>query len=282
MKYLINDQIVDYDAASVHVRDLSLLRGYGIFDFFRLVGLQPLFMKDHLERFFGSADQLRLKCPVGRKALRKFIYEIINLNGIQNSGIRLLLTGGESDSGYSIGEPTLVVMNEPINPLPETQFTDGIKLITHEYLRDLPEIKTTQYLMGIYKQPVLKKAGAADLLYHWNGSVSELTRSNFFIITDQNTIVTPDKDVLPGVNRKHVLNMARDHYNIEERHLQLDEVFAAKEAFITGTTKKVMPVVQVDDQLIGQGMPGPVTKDLQVRYESYMSDYLKSESGDTN
>ena len=126
LKFIVNDQIVDQDKAHIHVTDLNLLRGYGVFDFFRCVGLKPLFFHDHIERFFSSADTLRLKCPVGRKQLRAMIQEIININGIENSGIRMVLTGGESDTGYSIGKPTLFVINEPINPLPIDHFEKGI------------------------------------------------------------------------------------------------------------------------------------------------------------
>ena len=82
LKYILNDQIIDEDKAFVHVSDLSLLRGYGVFDFFRLVGLQPLYFEDHLARFFRSADALRLKCPVGRKQLRTLINEMIVANNV--------------------------------------------------------------------------------------------------------------------------------------------------------------------------------------------------------
>ena len=140
IKYIHNDQIIDQDKAFVHVSDLALLRAYGVFDFFRLVNLQPLFFDDHIERFFNSADILRLKCPIGRKKLKSLILEIISINKIQNSGIRILLTGGESPNGYVVGKPTLFVINEPINPLPESHFSNGIKLITATYRSTIVEL----------------------------------------------------------------------------------------------------------------------------------------------
>lgn len=273
-KCILNDQILDLDKAHVHITDLALLRAYGIFDFFRLVDLKPLFFKDHIERFFNSADRLRLKCPVGRKHLRNLILELIEANQIKNSGIRLVLTGGESPNGYAIGNPTLFVLNEPINPLPEQHFTQGIKLVSHEYLRDIPEVKTINYLMGIYKMPEVQEKGATDLLYHWNGKISELTRSNFFIVDQHDKIITPGDEILKGINRKHVLELARNHFKVEERDLFMDELQTAKEAFITGTTKKVMPVVQIDDLVIGDGKPGEITRRLQKLYDEYMDSYI--------
>lgn len=275
LKFILNDQIIDQDKAFVHVSDLALLRSYGVFDFFRLIGLKPLYFNDHVERFFKSADTLRLKCPIGRKSLKSMILEIIEANNIENSGIRLVLTGGESATGYSIGEPTLFVINEPINPLPEEHFSKGIKLITHEYLRDLPEVKSINYLMGIYKLPEIKEKGALDLLFHSDGKLSEVTRSNFFIVDHDDHIVTAGKGVLQGVNRKHVISMASESYKVDERDLLIDELKNCKEAFITGTTKKVMPVYQIDDLIIGDGKVGPITKDLQQLYDRYIEDYLK-------
>ena len=275
MKCILNDQILDLKRATVHVSDLALLRAYGVFDFFRLVNLQPLFFDDHIERFFHSADVLRLKCPVGRKNLKSMILELISANRIENSGIRIVLTGGESPNGYSIGNPTLFVLNEPINPLPAEHFTDGIKLISHEYLRDIPEVKTINYLMGIYKMQAVQEKGATDLLYHWNGKISELTRSNFFIVDNKDNILTPGNGVLKGINRMHVLAMAKNYFKVGERDIYMDELVHAKEAFITGTTKKIMPIVQVDDLVIGNGKPGEITFKLQHIYKEYIEEYIK-------
>ena len=276
MKCILNDQIIDQDKAYIHITDLALLRAYGIFDFFRIVELKPLFFEDHVDRFFTSAERLRLKCPVGKNHLKSMIIELIAANNIKNSGIRMVLTGGESPNGYAIGNPTLFVINEPINPLPENHFSEGIRLISHEYLRDLPEVKTINYLMGIYLTPEIQAKGATDVLYHWNGKISELTRSNFFIVDKNDTIVTPGNGILKGINRMHLLSVAGKHFKVEERDIFMDELKIAREAFITGTTKKVMPVVQVDDLKIGDGKPGETTMKLQQLYDDYIDVFIRS------
>lgn len=276
MKCILNDQIIDQDKAYVHITDLALLRAYGIFDFFRLVELKPLFFDDHVDRFFTSAERLRLKCPVEKNHLKSMIMELIAANNIKHSGIRMVLTGGESPNGYAIGNPTLFVINEPINPLPENHFSEGIRLISHEYLRDMPEVKTINYLMGIYLAPEVQAKGATDVLYHWNGKISELTRSNFFIVDQHGTIATPGNGILKGINRKHVLSAAQQHFKTEERDIFMDELKTAREAFITGTTKKVMPVVQVDDLKIGDGKPGETTMKLQQLYDDYIDAFIRS------
>ena len=129
--------------------------------------------------------------------------------------------------------------------------------------------------MGIYHLPDIQAAGALDLLFHWNGKISELTRSNFFIVDQNDRIVTAGKGVLKGINRKHVLQLAREEFEVEERDIFMNELPAAREAFLTGTTKKVTPIVQIDDIVIGDGRPGPVTQRLQQMYDEYIEQYLK-------
>jgi len=278
LKYILNDRLVDAEHARLHVSDLAVLRGYGIFDFFRLQGRIPLFIDDHLDRFSNSASVLRLKAPVSRAQLKHLILEMLEVNAIENSGVRLVLTGGESENGYDIGTPTLFAINEPINPIPGDHFHKGVKILTCEYLRDIPHVKTINYAMGIYKLPEIRAAGALDLLFHWKGKISELTRSNFFIVNKAGTIITPHQDILKGITRRHVLALAKTKYEIEERDIYLDEVYAAEEAFITGTTKKVMPVIQVDDHTIGNGQPGPVSKHLLEALEFYIHRYVRNDA----
>ncbi len=278
LKFILNDQIVDQDKALIHVSDLALLRAYGVFDFFRLVNLTPLFFDNHIDRFFNSAHSLRLKCPLDKVQLKTLILKLISLNKINNSGIRIVLTGGESPNGYSIGDPKLFVINEPINPLPEDDFKKGIKLVSHKFLRALPEVKSINYLVGIYNMPKAQKAGATDLLFYWDDKISELTRSNFFIVDQNDKVITAKDGILKGVNRQHVLDIATSKFIVEERDLFMQELSTAKEAFITGTTKKVMPVKQIDDLVIGNGNRGQVTYELQKMFEQFINKKISEPS----
>ena len=101
------------------------------------------------------------------------------------------------------------------------------------------------------------------------------------MVGQEDKIVTAGKGVLNGVNRKHVISMAKAHFEVDERDMYMDELSHAKEAFITGTTKKVMPVYQIDDIIIGNGLPGPITIKLQHQYEKYISEFLKKDGSDS-
>ncbi|PIQ21491.1 MAG: hypothetical protein COW65_08740 [Cytophagales bacterium CG18_big_fil_WC_8_21_14_2_50_42_9] len=115
------------------------------------------------------------------------------------------------------------------------------------------------YVTGIRLQQQIKEQGADDVLYHQNGVVTEFPRSNFFIVTPDNRVLTPPEDILKGITRKNVLELAGKKYQAEEGIVTLADIAQAKEAFTTSTTKRILPIVQVDGQLIGNGKPGVIT-----------------------
>lgn len=262
---MVNGVLKRIEDASLPIDDLALLRGYGIFDFFRLSNGVPLFMDDHLDRFYYGAAKARLPVSQSKEELRSKILELISRNNMPVSGIRIVLTGGTGEGAYKIGKPNLVVTQEPIHFPTEEMYCKGIKLITHEYLRDLPQVKTINYMTGIWLQDEIQRQGAFDVLYYHKGIVHELTRSNLFMVRKDGAIQTPKENVLPGITRKHIIRAIQDNYPIDERSFSMGELYAAKEVFLTGTTKKVLPVRQIDDHLYGD--PGEVTKDVMRMFE---------------
>jgi branched-chain amino acid aminotransferase len=130
------------------------------------------------------------------------------------------------------------------------QTLQGIRLASFEYQRQLPRVKTTDYLMAIHLQPWMKEQGADDILYYSNGIVRECPRSNFFMIKD-GKIITSANQMLLGITRKNILKIAAEN-NIpfEERDITIDEVKTADEAFITSSTKRVTAVRQIDEYIL--------------------------------
>ena len=257
----INDTFVPRERAHLHVDDLALQRGYGVFDFFRLHEGKPVFLDDHLDRFEFSASRMRLPLGRTRDELKQILAELIERNGMPNSGVRLTLTGGYAADGYTIVTPNLVIVQRAISVNP--QLAMGVRLTTFEHQRQLCDVKTIDYLMAIWLQPLLAERGADDVLYHQGGVISECPRSNAYIVTPGGRLATPGRNILKGVNRKHVLEVARGQMVVEERDVHLDEIRDAKEAFITSTTKGVVPVVRVDARPIGDGQPGEATRWLR-------------------
>jgi branched-chain amino acid aminotransferase len=251
-KYVfINGDFIAEEKAAIHFRDLSFQRGYGIFDFFRLQGNTPLFLEDHLNRFYLSAKGMRLPVPYSSQELTILISELIQKNNDPNTGIRLSLTGGLSVDGYNLGQPNFLLSQHTFTSPSEEQRKAGIKLFTYPFQRQLPQIKTIDYLMAIWLQPWRIEKKADDILYYLNNSVTECPRSNFFLVTADNKIITPAENVLKGVTRQKVIDVAKKHFPVEERRLGYEEISAAKEAFITSTTKQLLPVSQIDETVFG-------------------------------
>jgi branched-chain amino acid aminotransferase len=274
-KAFFNGQFIDEDKAALHVSDLSIQRGYGIFDFFRTIEHVPLFLDDYLDRFYRSAEALRLPVDLNRDKLTSVIQELIDQNKIPESGIRLTLTGGYSPDSYELAIPNFLITQVVLKPMPARWTENGMKLITHEYLRDLPFVKSINYLTAVWLQEKVRHAKADDILYHKNNEVSELPRSNFFIVTKDDVIVTPGNNILHGITRMKLLEMASALYKIEERTLTLHEVLDAKEAFMTSTTKQLVPIVQIDNNTIGNGRPGAITTALNTRFRVLCDEFCR-------
>lgn len=262
MVAFIHGEFVQVENAFVHVSDLAVQRGYGIFDFFKISNGHPFFLNDYLDRFYHSASIMRLNVPYDRKELTRHIFTLIEQNGLPDSGIKMILTGGYSIDGYQPAQPNLILTQHPLVLPGSEQITQGVKIITYDFVRDIPEVKTINYSMGIWLLKRVNDHAAYDVLYHKDGIVSEFPRSNFFIVTDNNVVVTPSINVLRGITRKNIISFDAQKFEVKEAPVTLDDIRSAKEAFLTSTTKRIVPVVKIDDNLVGNGKPGPVSQAL--------------------
>ncbi len=268
----INNSFVPYRDATLHISDVGLQRGFGIFDYFISVNGAIPFFDDYLNRFYLSAEKLNLKVPFDRGDLKKKIYHLLNENKLAITGIKLLLTGGFADDLYMPTDPNFLIINIPVPNYSDT-YSDGIKLLLLDYVRYLPEVKTTFYLPALSLLPELKRIGALETLYHHKGIVYETTRANFFIIKN-GVLITPSEGILKGITRKHVLKVARLQMKVEERIVKLDEIFDSDEIFITGTSKHILPVVNIDGKIIANGRPGTITNKLAQDFKAYYQDQI--------
>src|SRR5215210_6079001 len=258
----VNNQFIEESKATLGIRDLSIQRGYGIFDFFRTSNYVPLFLDDYLDRFFKSAGALRLQPKYSREELKDIISEMIRKNKVPDSGFKMILTGGYSSDGYELSSPNFIIIQQPVQLPGIEKFDKGLKIILYEYMRDLPYAKSINYLMAVYLQDEIQQHKADDVLYHKDGYILEFPRSNVFIVTQDHTVVTPAENVLHGITRMKVLELASKQYKVEERAITVDELGSAAEVFLTSTTKPILPVLTIDNKSVGGGNPGEVTTSL--------------------
>ena len=122
MAAFINDRFIENDEALLHVSDLSIQRGYGIFDFFRTINGIPLFLHDHLDRFYASASAMHLPLKKTPEELSFIVHELIKKTGVSEAGIRIMLTGGNSTDSYHPAEPNLVITCNPVQTATQADF----------------------------------------------------------------------------------------------------------------------------------------------------------------
>ena len=257
---IINGDFVLASEARLLISDLALQRGYGIFDFFRTVNNQPLFMEDHLDRFYQSATTMHMSAAVERQALRKMILQLIEKNSLPDAGIRITLTGGYSKDGYTLGQPNLLITQNAFS-FNRDNFYSGISLVTYDHQRQLPNVKTIDYLHAIFLQPFIKESHADDVLYYHDKEITECPRANFFIVTKKDEVITPAKNILKGITRKKILELSTGTFEVQTKMITSADIHEAKEAFITSTTKMILPVNRIDGKKFQA--PGEVTKKIQ-------------------
>ncbi|MCC7004510.1 aminotransferase class IV family protein [Candidatus Nomurabacteria bacterium] len=262
-------KIIPMKSVGLKLNDIGVLRGYGSFDFMRAYNGQPFMLKDHYNRFKNSSQSLGLKIPITEKQLEKIIKDLLLKNKMKDASLRLVMTGGETLDGMTFKKPIFFMLMEDTYDTAPKLLKSGVKLITNEFQRSIPESKTTNYMNAVRLSDEKKKRGAFEILYVYKSKVLEGAFSNFFIIKG-NKLITAKENILHGITRKIILEIAPKVFKVEVRDVNISELKTADEAFVTGTNKKVTPVVQIDNLKIGDGKVGGKTKLLMKLLEEYI------------
>ncbi len=260
----LNGKITDVASARFHFNDLGVLRGYGLFDYFQTYNGRPFQWDWYWERFERSARILRIPCPLTKDETHRIVSELYALQGEENCAFRFLLTGGFTADSISMQAPNMIILSEDLHKDVPGEHENGIAVMTYEFVRDLPMLKSTDYKHLLILRQDFPEKGVSDVLFHKNGFISELSRSNVFIVKD-NKLITPDKDILEGITRRTVLELARPDFDIEIRPVTLQETLEADEVFTTSTTKRVLPITRIDEHVVGNGKIGPKSQVLLDR-----------------
>ena len=263
-QWYIDGRWVHPHQATISINDTAVLRAYSVFESLRTYDRRPFHLDEHLTRLYRSAQLIDLDIPYSREQVTTIVREVIERNAYKHATIRIFVTGGETeDSILPSGQPALIVLITPLGERDMQRFANGSRVITTHLQRIMPEAKTNNYVAAVRALKEAARRNASDALFvNEHDHVLEATRSNFFIFRGD-TLVTPRQGILIGVTRNVVLDLARSRFPIEERPILLDELAQAGEAFITSSSREILPVVQIDDLLIGNGKPGPHTYELE-------------------
>lgn len=266
MQYFIENQFVSEDKASIHVHDLGLLRGYGVYECFRCYGKTPFYLEEHLTRFFDSSHDQSLPVPYSRAELLEIINTLIRKNNCNDLVFKIFLTAGSSEDHITYNANTrLIIICHAFKPIDEAFYKRGFRVqpIIHE--RHDPHIKTTAYAAGIKSVFHAKKQGFDDCMYmDRDKNMLELTTSNLFFVK-QNKLITPSEKILFGMTRLVAIKIAHTlGISVEQRRIVFDELSSFDEVFCTSTLKKILPVTKIGSQ--GYTI-GPISKKFILSFD---------------
>ena len=276
-KIYIAGKLYDKADAKVSVYDHGLLYGDGVFEGIRSYAGKVFRMEEHLDRLWNSAKAIVLEIPMSKSEMARAIEDTLATNGIKDGYIRVVVTRGAGTLGLDpnrCSNPQVIIITDHIALYPEETYTKGLEIITVSTQRNhpaalSPRIKSLNYLNNILAKIEGLQAGCVEaLMLNQKGEVAECTGDNIFLVRKGRLLTPPNEaGILEGVTRDAVMDLARrGGIEVLETPLTKHDVYIADECFLTGTAAEVVPVVKVDSRTIGDGRPGPTTRDLMKRF----------------
>ena len=276
----VNGRYVPYRGASVHIDDRGYTFADGVYEVVAIVDGRFVDEAPHLDRLERSLKELRMALPMSRRAIEFVLREVVRRNRVRNGIVYLQMSRAVAprDHPFPANPKTqFVSWARSGKPYPAAHAEDGVKAITVPDIRwGRCDIKSTALLPNILAKQLAREAGAYEAwLIDEDGNVTEGSSSNAWIITAKGELVTRSTDaaILSGITRLTVRELAKEEgLRLVERSFSLAEAKEAREAFVTSASSPVVPVTQIDDQVIGNGKPGSTTLKLRERYLRYMSE----------
>lgn len=281
----LNGFFVASENARVSIFDRGFCYGDGLFETMRAYKGKVFRLDLHLDRLYQSAPLIYLDLPLTRREMGVIVRETLKINKVSNAIVRLTLTRGESASGLRIDPntpPTMVVHTRPLERLPEYMYQDGVNISlissSASKIANLRvQVKSGNYLSHILLREMASANNCQEaILLDENNRITDGTTSNIFMVRD-NVLITPQVNeyVLPGVTRHVVLEIARKRgIPCREQILTPQDVYSADEVFLTNTGIELLPVHQADNQVIGDGKPGFLTKMLYREFLKFVDEQV--------
>jgi branched-chain amino acid aminotransferase len=266
----LNGKYVTFDKACLPLNDLGIVRGYGVFDFIRTYNGIPFRLQKHVQRLQNSAEIIGLSLPWSTEEIEAIAKNTLERNNLPEANIRIVVTGGSSIDFISpMGKPSIMVIVTPVTQYSREYYEQGVKVITVQIERSLPGAKSLNYISAITALQQAKLTNAVEALYvDRQGHVSEGTTTNLFVFRGDK-LITPQENILNGVTRDIVLQLAKDKFEIIKQPIDYSDLSNCDEVFITATNKEIMPVVQIDELTISTGKPGANTQTIMDLFYKY-------------
>lgn len=266
----LNGKYIPLAQACLPLNDLGIVRGFGVFDFLRTYNGVPFKLQEHVQRLQNSATLIGLSLPWSIAEIEEITKNTLTHNHLPEANIRIVVTGGASaDFITPLGQPSLMVIVTPVSEYPKEYYKQGIKVITVPIERFIPKAKTLNYISAIGALHQAKLTNAVEALYvNSQGDVLEGTTTNFFVFRGSQ-LITPKEGILNGITRDVILELAKAKFEIVEQSINYSQLNHDDEAFITSSTKEIMPVIHIDELQLAQGKPGENTQILMDLFYNY-------------
>lgn len=277
-KVSINGQLFDQAEATVSVYDHGLLYGDGVFEGMRSYGGKVFRLQTHVERLYDSAKAIRLAIPITPDEMAAEVNRTLAANEILDGYVRLIVTRGAGPLGIDpnrTSNPQVIVITDHIQLYPPELYDEGLAIVTASTIRNHPaalnpRIKSLNYLNNVLAKLEGLQAGCIEaMMLNHKGEVAECTTENIFIVT-RGVLRTPpiEAGILQGITRDVVIELAeRANIPVDASPMTRHDVYVADECFLTGSAAEVVPVVRIDERVIGNGAPGPITNQLREAFQ---------------
>lgn len=270
----VNGEYLPEQAAKISVFDRGFLFGDGVYEVAAVLRGQLIDNQQHLRRLRRSLQELDMASPADDSTIESIQKELIRLNRVDEGIVYLQVTRGAADRDFAYPEdsaPSLVLFTQEKKIIDLPIAKTGLKIITTEDIRwERRDIKTVALLAASMAKMLAVNSGADDAwLVDREGYITEGSAFNAYIVTHDNTIITRhlSNEILHGITRNAVLQLAeKDGLQVIERPFSVEEAHQAQEAFVTAAGFFVLPVIQINNKVLGDGRPGSITNTLRRIY----------------
>ncbi len=274
----IDGNLYKKEEAKISVFDHGLLYGDGVFEGIRVYNGRVFKLSEHLDRLFRSAKYIMLDIPLTKEELTKAVIETVKANELKEAYIRLIITRGVGDLGLDprkCSKPSLIIIADKIDLYPKEYYENGLEIITVPTRKNSqdalsPCVKTLNYLNSIMAKIEANQAGVLEaIMLNAHGYVAEGSGDNIFIVKN-NSLLTPPLwvGVLEGITRDTVMKIGKElGIEVKETVMTRYDLYTADECFLTGTGAEIIPVIKIDNRIIGNGKSGKLTLKITARFQ---------------
>ncbi len=274
MHILWNDQIVERGEVKIDIEDRGYQYGDGLYEVVRVYNGHLYMMEEHLDRLWSGAEKIRMQLPFSKEKLATNLKKLVDIEGIREGKLYFQVTRGvDSPRNHALPDPKKVrgVLTANIRSYerPLGKMETGITVAVVPDTRWLHcDIKSLSLMGNILSLDEARQKGFDDAVLVRDGKVTEASAANFWVVKDGTIYTHPDGNlILPGITKKKILELARElEIPVKEEAVYEEELFNADECFVSGSLTEIVPVVKVNDHIVGTGKPGKITKQLLNAY----------------